>query len=252
MIIQPFSFMQQRVETATLGPVTDTIKLYLDASNASSYPGSGNTWYDLSGNGNNGTISGTLTYASSSLVWGSINTANYVTVTHASSLSVFDGDFTVDFWYAVSSSVTNIANDNFGFWFKGAAFSSNPGIGNLMNRYTSAGDFKQGAYYVNNSLIPGQNYLTQDGASFVFNKWYNLQYVRSGTSVKIYSGGTEIRSATNSPVSNANNTSNITIGKYGAAAGGFWGKIGTLLIYDKALSTTELTQNYNYYNAIFV
>jgi hypothetical protein len=36
--------------------VTDGLVLHLDAANSKSYPGSGSTWYDLSGNGNNGTI----------------------------------------------------------------------------------------------------------------------------------------------------------------------------------------------------
>ena len=36
--------------------VTDGLVLALDAANHKSYPGSGTTWYDLSGNGNNGTL----------------------------------------------------------------------------------------------------------------------------------------------------------------------------------------------------
>ena len=35
-----------------------SLKLYLDASNTTSYPGTGNTWFDLTSNGNNGAISG--------------------------------------------------------------------------------------------------------------------------------------------------------------------------------------------------
>jgi hypothetical protein len=37
--------------------VTDGLVLHLDAANRKSYPGSGSTWYDLSGNGNNATLS---------------------------------------------------------------------------------------------------------------------------------------------------------------------------------------------------
>jgi len=36
--------------------VTDGLVLCLDAANKRSYPGSGTTWFDLSGNGNNGTL----------------------------------------------------------------------------------------------------------------------------------------------------------------------------------------------------
>jgi len=38
--------------------VKDGLVLYLDAGNTKSYPGSGTTWTDLSGNGNNGTLNG--------------------------------------------------------------------------------------------------------------------------------------------------------------------------------------------------
>ena len=46
------------------GIVTDGLKLWLDASNPASYPGGGTTWYDLSGNGNNGTMVNGVAYNS--------------------------------------------------------------------------------------------------------------------------------------------------------------------------------------------
>ena len=42
--------------------VTDGLVLNLDAAKRDSYPGSGTTWYDLSGNGNNGTLTNGPTY----------------------------------------------------------------------------------------------------------------------------------------------------------------------------------------------
>ena len=44
--------------------VRDGLVLYLDAANPKSYPGSGTTWYDLSGNGNHGTLTNGPTYNS--------------------------------------------------------------------------------------------------------------------------------------------------------------------------------------------
>ena len=44
--------------------VTDVLVLCLDAANRRSYPGSGNSWLDLSGNGNNGTLTNGPTYSS--------------------------------------------------------------------------------------------------------------------------------------------------------------------------------------------
>ena len=56
--------------------VIDGLVLYFDASNSISYPGSGTTWYDLSGNGNNATLYNGVGYSSSnggSLVFDGIN-----------------------------------------------------------------------------------------------------------------------------------------------------------------------------------
>lgn len=52
--------------TARSGPnfLINNMMLYLDAANLLSYPGSGSTWSDLSGNGRSLTISGSPTFAS--------------------------------------------------------------------------------------------------------------------------------------------------------------------------------------------
>lgn len=45
--------------------IQDGLMLYLDAADKNSYPGSGTSWYDLSGNAYNGTLYGGTTYNSS-------------------------------------------------------------------------------------------------------------------------------------------------------------------------------------------
>jgi hypothetical protein len=47
------------------GIVTSGLVLCLDAGNTKSYPGSGTTWTDLSGNGNTGTLVNSPSYSSS-------------------------------------------------------------------------------------------------------------------------------------------------------------------------------------------
>ena len=49
---------------ATVSVVTSGLMSNLDASNILSYPGTGTTWTDLSGNGNNGTLANSPTYDS--------------------------------------------------------------------------------------------------------------------------------------------------------------------------------------------
>ena len=55
--------------------VTTGLLLRLDAVKKTSYPGSGNTWYDLSGNGNNGTLLNDVVYdiSSGSFVFDGVN-----------------------------------------------------------------------------------------------------------------------------------------------------------------------------------
>lgn len=43
--------------------VTDSLAIALDAGNTKSYPGSGSTWFDLSGRGRNGSLVNTPTYS---------------------------------------------------------------------------------------------------------------------------------------------------------------------------------------------
>lgn len=58
MIIQGTTLKGVAVYDASIPTKNNNMLLYLDAGNSSSYPGSGTTWYDISGNNNN-TISNT-------------------------------------------------------------------------------------------------------------------------------------------------------------------------------------------------
>ena len=60
--------------------VTNGLVLHLDAGNPASYPGSGTTWTDLSGNGNDGTLVNGVGYDSAnggSLVFDGVNDYAY-------------------------------------------------------------------------------------------------------------------------------------------------------------------------------
>ena len=57
VMLPAYQGIQRPTTNATPGSiVTSGLVFHLDAGNASSYPGSGTTWYDLSGNGYNGTL----------------------------------------------------------------------------------------------------------------------------------------------------------------------------------------------------
>lgn len=50
-----------------------SLLLWLDAEQPGSYPETGTTWTDLSGNGNNGTLTNGPTYSSGSIVFDGVN-----------------------------------------------------------------------------------------------------------------------------------------------------------------------------------
>ena len=79
--------------------VQDGLVLNLDAGNANSYPGSGTTWSDLSGTGNNATLVNGPTYSSTdggSIVFDGTN--DYVAETSGLSDSFLQGDWSISFW----------------------------------------------------------------------------------------------------------------------------------------------------------
>lgn len=58
--------------------VTDNIVLYLDARNKRSYPGSGTTWFDISGNNNHATMGNAPSFNAGTFTF---TTSNYMEVT---------------------------------------------------------------------------------------------------------------------------------------------------------------------------
>jgi hypothetical protein len=85
-------------QTAEAGVSTTNLMMSLDASNSSSYSGSGNLWSDVSGNGRNATLTGAVTYTSSTSMFnfpGGANGTAYGTLPNT--FTDLTNGFTVDF-----------------------------------------------------------------------------------------------------------------------------------------------------------
>ena len=201
--------------------VTSGLVLALDAGNTKSYPGSGTTWTDLSGNGNNGTLNG-ATYNSAN--GGSIvfdGSDDYATT---SSSLVFSANATmsVSCWFR-----TNLLTLDGAYFRRILNFTNNYGI--LLNS-TSVGWYTNGA-----SLIAPVNIST--------NIWYKVDYVYTGTQHQIYLNGNLQNTDTSS---NAAINSILWIGRYYASNDGkLNGNIAQVSIYNRALSAAEISQNFN-------
>jgi hypothetical protein len=77
--------------------------LHLDAGDAGSYPGSGTAWTDLSGTGNNGTLTNGPTYSAANggqIVFDGTN--DFAEIAGSASLAFNTGDFTIECWFKLT------------------------------------------------------------------------------------------------------------------------------------------------------
>ena len=203
--------------------VTDGLVLALDAANSKSYPGSGTTWTDLSGNSNTGTLTNAPTYSSAN--GGSI---------------VFDG---VDDYVTApnTSLIHRTSNWSYSCWVN---FNGTPSLGTI---------FENGSW-TNTLLIRFEtNGITIYSMSSYWGKfnlsptlgiWYKLDFNRNGNFIDFYLNGSYSQSL--SFTADIQPSSNLFIGMSQHAAGQcFNGKISNVQIYNRALSATEVSQNYN-------
>ena len=225
MIIQGVTL--NGVYVVDLGIVTTNLSMFLDAGNASSYPGSGTAWTDLSGNSRNGTLTGGPTYTSAD--GGAI---------------VFDG--TNDF-VQCSGSITATAA-TFVTWmrrngpqddFDGIIYSR----GAAATGISFFGTTNKISYTWNNAV---NTYTWDSGLTIPDLTWCMIAVsVTSTTATAYLCQSSGITSATNT-VSHASTTLDaIRIGQDNLASRYFNGRIATAMIYDRALSAGEITQNFN-------
>jgi hypothetical protein len=212
--------------------VLDGLTFYLDAGVTLSYPGVGTTWTDVNGLGtkNNGTLTNGPTY----------NSANGGSI-------VFDGG---DDYVNIGTGTT------FNLGGAGKTFSigicfNRSGVWGGWTALFTKGDNSWRVHRYGNGT--GQLAFGTDGFSsqdtvtntiFNTNTWYNVICVYDGTSKKIYVNGV-LDTNVNVTGTLGNNSYPVYIGENSQASGRvFNGKISLTQIYNRALSSTEILQNY--------
>jgi hypothetical protein len=214
--------------------VTNGLVLNLDAANIKSYPGSGTTWTDLSGNGNNGTltpgVSG-LTFSrdgGGSLVFDGTN--DYVSIP---SFNFGSNAFTISYWlYKLDRTykyIQDLGGNNTG------AISLGPGTGGQLTANASIN-----VYGGSKILSIG----TELGSSwYPINQFFEITITRNGSVSLLYLNGSLIY--TDTALGNFGGISTSKIGDYGGGGLNFNGRISNTKFYNRVLSSTEVQQNYN-------
>jgi hypothetical protein len=205
------------------GLVTDGMIFGLDAGNRTSYPGTGSTWLDLMVV-NNGTMNAGVSWVQDTTDTIRVNgTGSGITFTDSGLLP--QSGLTVSAWFKTST-----AN-------KWAVDKSGGGAATGYCFITSAA----GAFFlfVNNTSI-------SDSTSIATGTWLNFVGTwQPSTFMAIYRNGTQVNSRTTSvPASITNPSSNLLVGARQAARDQWDGEIAQVLIYNRPLSPTEVSQNF--------
>jgi hypothetical protein len=219
--------------------VTSGLLLHLDAWETTSYPGSGTTWFDISGNSNNVTLVNSPTFTSNYFSFNGTNQTGYVTSPQVN----VTGQITVSTWVYFNTYSTNpiLVHKGYGYtlylnntqgtnawqWADGSNYS----YANFGTR-TASGLYQTGVW---------MNLVVQKNTSNNVLLYRNAQLLDTsaafGSALTTYSSPTWLNGysdTTSTPTANFLN-----------------GRMSVVSIYNRALTSTEITQNYNVYKSRF-
>jgi hypothetical protein len=225
------------------GIVTNGLVLNVDAGFTPSYPSNGNTWYDISSSGNNGTLTNGPTFDSNnggSILFDGVDDEVLV----GDVVYTMVSGMTWDLWVKRTSD-GNIFNMMMSNFIPYMAFRGT-GSGSDINRY-------QISYRTITGGTTSQRNLYTTGATFSNNIWYNFTYTllydlqNQLATAKIYVNGVFNTSSSNYTDSlyQPSVGSRLRLGNYTSNQYPFPGNISNFKIYHKILSDSEVLQNYN-------
>jgi len=156
--------------------ITNGIEVYLDSGNTASYSGSGTTWSDLSGNGNNATLYNSPTYGS--LEGGSLRFDN-MSYQWASIPDIGDlNTWTIECFYRLGESLNGIVSSLITNQYNLASkLNFSLGTNNAPTNYNLTAGFFNGAWRNTEGFSPNPS------------EWYQAVGTYDGQSVKFYSNG---------------------------------------------------------------
>jgi hypothetical protein len=218
--------------------VTDGLVLYLDAANTKSYVSGSTIWNDISRGGNNGTLTNGPTFSSGNL--GSI---------------VFDG---IDDRVSQTSAINTGQNFTVSSWIYPTLLGTTRRAiaGNSYPYSSRDGWFFCTAGGANNtffmSIGADVSYKIAAANTLNTNEWSFVTAVvqNGGGSIDLYKNGLIITSFAGSVITSGTityNTAQFNVGfrTVGGTTDPYTGNITSVSIYNRALSSDEILQNYN-------
>jgi hypothetical protein len=227
-------FINKKQNYWTHSVVSSGLQLFLDAGNTLSYPGSGSTWYDLSGYGRNATVFGSNRFSSND--GGKFDFRNISTASDYISLPA-------------SAAQASANNNTIIFWMQPVS----NGARYFHSIHNGSTDNYQIMTITSNTI---SSFLGGSSVSFTDNEWLQVSLVRnnsdSGTMYKNDNAGVP---ATIANISAAASGGWILNQEQDLLGGGFdsnqnaYSSFSAILLYNRVLSTDEISYNYNYFKS---
>jgi hypothetical protein len=226
--------------------VTNGLVLSLDAADKNSYPDSGTIWRDLSGNGYNGTLTNGPTFNSAnggSIVFDGTN--DYIiTTTNETPLLNITSSITLESWIMSTALANSLHGD--GINSKGLSSDNNSGVYETLLVQSGSVNYPYFRVRIGSSTPT----YTPRSIPINLNEIYQFTSTYDGSTMRVYINGIESGTGSAQTGDIQTNTQQLTMGVRFTFRGGgndafFSGRIYNNKIYNRALSASEIEQNYN-------
>jgi len=220
---------------SNLSIVSSGLALHLDAGDAASYPGSGTTWTDLSGNGRNFTWFSSPTFTGGSRPYFS-TLGNRCTGPASDSFGITNtSGYTI---FLICEQNALVATSAFKF------YTSTTGRG-IFTHCTWSDD----VVYFDQAGCCNSDTRTNvaSGGSQTWNIWTFRRFTSSSTRSISKNGTTLVTNTAAAADINLSSTA-VDLGssnEYGGNSSTWNAKLGGFIVYNRGLSDGEITQNYN-------
>ena len=225
--------------------ITEGLVLYLDAANTHSYPGVGTTWSDLSRSENTGTLINGPTFNSAnggSIVFDGTN--DLVEITGIENIT----SFSISVWFKMTGpgNTGGFTNTYYNSLF-GINSVTNPTTRRILVSTSTNPSIAEGRILVQ---MGGSNYFSDNTSIGITttNAWNNVVYTFAANTARLYINGIVQTSQSNSGVTFPFvSDSKLYVGAYSnpIVAYAMLGNIAQTQIYNRALSASEVLQNFN-------
>jgi len=204
----------------------DGLKLYLDAGNKRSYDANTNVWYDMSKNGNNGTIFSSPIYNSKSLFFDGID--DYINMSQPN-ITFSPNIWTICVLMKPGSLTSRFLTPN--------------SVG--VDQYLQYDHVSQNIdVHIAESPNTNERNRSTTNNSIPIDIWSYVCVSINDLNIKIYVNGL-LNSEYNETITIAGWSNQWRLGQRGNSTHWYLGNIAVLQVYDKILMPSEVKQNFN-------